>query len=300
MTTGIFVGLSTVDIVYRVDEFPAANAKVAAHSQDVFTGGPATNAAIAFSHLGGAATLVTTVGRHALAGVIRQELRRYSIRLIDLNPDFDSVPAMSSVSVRANGERNVVSANAARIPAPPAQVDEATLAQASVVLVDGHAMQACQAWAAAAHALGIPVVLDGGSWKPGAEYLLKTIDIAICSADFMPPGCFTQDDVLAYLKEAGVTSVAITNGPAPIRFAANASSGTMPVPQAEPVDTMGAGDIFHGAFCYFLSTGLGFVEALAAAANIAAESCRFHGPRAWMRHINPAHKRSSTRRYPSV
>ena len=56
----------------------------------------------------------------------------------------------------------------------------------------------------------------------------------------------------------------------------------MKVPTVETVDTTGAGDIFHGAFCYFAASGSGFVGALAEAANIAAESCRFHGTREWM------------------
>src|SRR5208282_3074239 len=99
MTQGIFVGLSTIDIVYHVDEFPAPNAKVAAHSQSIFVGGPATNAAIAFAHFGGQATLVSAVGRHPLVQAIRQELERYSVQLIDLNPDFDDVPVISSAAV---------------------------------------------------------------------------------------------------------------------------------------------------------------------------------------------------------
>ena len=84
MTEVLFAGLSTIDIVYRVNEFPAANAKIAAKSQSVYAGGPATNAAIACAHLGsgvkgGKATLVTAVGRNALAGLIREELARYSV-----------------------------------------------------------------------------------------------------------------------------------------------------------------------------------------------------------------------------
>jgi sugar/nucleoside kinase (ribokinase family) len=51
------------------------------------------------------------------------------------------------------------------------------------------------------------------------------------------------------------------------------------------VDTMGAGDIFHGAFCFFSSEGKGFVESLGEAANIAAESCRYKGTREWMKHL---------------
>ncbi len=75
MMRGIFVGLSTIDVVYNVDEFPQTNTKVVAQSQSIFVGGPATNAAIAFSRLGGEAALVTAVGRNALANVVREELR---------------------------------------------------------------------------------------------------------------------------------------------------------------------------------------------------------------------------------
>jgi sugar/nucleoside kinase (ribokinase family) len=280
----IFIGLSTIDIVYAVDEFPAPNSKVTARSQNLFIGGPATNASITFAHLGGRATLVTAVGSHVLAGAITAEARQHSIHLIDLNPGFADLPVISSVFVNSLGERNVVSANAARITVPAAKVDEAALSKASLLLVDGHYMQACQAWAAAARARGIPVVLDGGSWKEGTDELLRFVDTAICSIDFVPPGCTTEDDVMRYLKARGVANIAITKGPDPIAFESKAASGIMKIPSIDPVDTMGAGDIFHGAFCYFSSSGSGFVEALAEAAQVAAESCRFSGTREWMKH----------------
>jgi sugar/nucleoside kinase (ribokinase family) len=282
VTNGIFVGLSTIDVVYGVDEFPSANSKVVAHSQDVFVGGPATNASIAFGFLGGKPTLVTAVGCHALTSVIVAEFQRYSIQLIDLNPGFDKAPVISSISVNGSGERNVISANATRVNALPAQVDKSILAQASVVMVDGHYMQACQVWSRAARARGIRVVLDGGSWKEGTDELLKSIDTAICSADFMLPGCSAADDVFKHLKECGVTNIAITNGAEPVRFVSGAASGIVLVPQVPLVDTMGAGDIFHGAFCYHASIGSGFVEALREAASVATESCRFSGTRDWM------------------
>jgi sugar/nucleoside kinase (ribokinase family) len=282
VTNGIFVGLSTIDVVYGVDEFPAANTKIVARSQDIFAGGPATNASIAFGHLGGKATLVTVVGRHPLAGVILDELRRFSVQLIDLNPGFDEAPALSSITVNAAGQRNVVSANAIRVPTLPTRIDVSVLGQASIILVDGHSMPACQAWAAAARARGIPVVLDGGSWKDGTEELLESVDTAICSADFMPPGCSTEDSVFSYLKARGVKNIAITRGSEPVRFVSGEIFGLVPVPRVRCVDTMGAGDIFHGAFCSYASSGCGFVEALRQAAGVAAESCRFHGTREWM------------------
>jgi sugar/nucleoside kinase (ribokinase family) len=285
MTQAIFVGLSTIDVVYDVDKFPKPNTKVAAKSQEVFVGGPATNAGITFAHLGGKAVLATALGRHALSQVVREELRQYSVQIVDLNPKFEEVPVISSVAVDRSGNRNVISANALGVQAPIAEVDSNLLKQARVVLVDGHYMQACQAWARAARAQNIPVVLDGGSWKEGTEELLKGVHTAICSVDFMPPGCRSREDALQYLKNAGATSIAITDGANPIHFASGTTSGTLRVPQVEVVDTMGAGDVFHGAYCFFASAGRGFVESLAEAAVIASESCCYHGSRAWMKAV---------------
>ncbi len=285
MASGIFVGLSTIDVVYGVDEFPAANTKVAARSQEVFVGGPATNAAVTFAQLGGEPALVTAVGRNTLAVVVREELKTHKVQLVDLNPEFDGAPALSSVTVDGHGNRNVVSANATRVTARPARVDASLFENARVLMVDGHFMEACQAWAGAAKARGKPVVLDGGSWKDGTEELLKSVHTAICSADFLPPGCASRDEVIEFLKSRGVANVAITNGVEAIHFVSGQSSGTIGVPQVEVADTMGAGDILHGAYCFFASTGRGFIESLAEAAKIASESCRYAGTREWMKHV---------------
>lgn len=282
MSKGIFVGLSTIDLVYEVDEFPVSDSKITARSQRVFVGGPATNAAITFRHLGGDATLVTAVGRHPLAGLIREELKRYAVRLIDLNPDADEIPVLSAVAVNAAGQRNVVSTNALGTKVPPVKIDAEELASASILLVDGHSMQACQAWSSAARQSGIKVVLDGGSWKEGIDTLLASVDTAICSADFRIPGQRGQDQVIDFLKGRGVREVAVSAGSQPIRWATECASGFILVPQVPVVDTMGAGDILHGAFCWYAVQELSFPQALERAAAMASESCRFRGTREWI------------------
>jgi len=177
----------------------------------------------------------------------------------------------------------VVSANAARIGATVAEPDAELCRWAQIVEVDGHQMQACRQWAAAARAQGAHVVLDGGSWKPGTEELLPQVDTAICSADFHPPGCASEDEAIAFLAAAGVRQIAITHGAAAVRWARGDERGSLAVPRVQTVDTMGAGDIFHGAFCAAFARGAQFADALAAAAEVAAHSCRFHGTREWMR-----------------
>ena len=282
MADVIFVGLSTIDVVYSVDRFPKANEKIAARSQDVFVGGPATNACFAYSHLGGKAGLVTAVGKHPLASMVRDEAGRYGVQLIDLNAQAADLPAISSVTVAKNGQRNVVSANAFRVRTAEPVIDHAALNNARIVMVDGHHMQACQAWAAAARALGKPVVFDGGSWKEGSDDLLKSVTTAICSADFMPPGARNSQQVVEYLRARGVANIAITHGGEPIEFMSGMTEGTLRVPEVEVADTTGAGDVLHGAYCYYATLGHGFVEALSEAAEVAAESCRYEGTREWM------------------
>jgi sugar/nucleoside kinase (ribokinase family) len=283
MARGIFVGLSTIDLIYSVDEIPPANSKAVARSQAVLAGGPATNAAIAFSHLGGDATVVSPAGRHALVALLKDELRLYAVEHIDLTPEWEELPAVSSVWVNERGQRSVVSVNTTRINIPTPQVDPSKLEEASILMVDGHSMSACQVWAEAARSHGVPVVFDGGSWKPGTEELLRSVDTAICSADFRPPGCTEEASIVEYLRSAGVQQIAITHGADPIRVVARSLAVRMDVPHVAAVDTTGAGDIFHGAFCYFASAGCEFADALRQASKIAAESCCFHGTREWMK-----------------
>lgn len=279
---GIFVGLSTIDIIYTVSEHPAPNDKVTAQSQQVFVGGPATNAAITFAFLGGSTTLVTPAGRNPLSAVIKEECREFGVGLVDLAPDARDAPPISSIWVDAEGQRSVVSANTVGRTFPAAIVNSALLANAQIFMADGHAMQACYAWAEAARAAEVSVVLDGGSWKAGTEMLLQVVDVAICSADFLPPDCTDQRDLIDYLQAAGVQEIAITHGPEPIQYVSRSASGVIEVPAIKPIDTTGAGDIFHGAFCFYHAAGSSFESALSKAAMIAAESCRCRGTRQWM------------------
>jgi sugar/nucleoside kinase (ribokinase family) len=280
---GVFAGLCTFDLIQQVERLPGANEKIIAQRQEVAAGGPATNAAATFAHLGGTATLLTAVGRHPLAAGITADLAAVGVRLVDLTADDPAPPAVSSVLVTARtGARSVVSRNAAgrTVPAP----DRPDTADAAVVLVDGHHPALARA-ALEAHHGRATTVLDGGSWKPHLPDLLPLVDVAVCSADLRPP---TGEPALAYLRGQGVRWVAVTDGPDPVRWAGPDGGGEVAVPHVDAVDTSGAGDVFHGAFAYVLA-GTGtldeavFTAALREAADVAARSCRYFGTRAWMR-----------------
>jgi sugar/nucleoside kinase (ribokinase family) len=122
------------------------------------------------------------------------------------------------------------------------------------------------------------------------------VDVAICSAAFAPPGAGPDagpDAVLDALLAAGVRHAAISRGAQTIVHADENRRGHIDVPQIPAVDTLGAGDILHGAFCHFYRVHRIFDVALTQAAAVAAESCRYFGPREWMHRRGPGYRRSS-------
>lgn len=272
---GLFVGLATLDVVHTVERAPGPNEKVVALRQDVAAGGPAANAAVTFAALGGEAVLVTALGGHALARAAADDLTAHGVRVVDAAAGATGSPAVSTVRVvDATGERSVSSVNAAAIRAavPPALGELA----ADVVLLDGHHAALARA---AARADGGPVLLDGGSWKPGLDELWPNVAAAICSADFaLPDGSSTVDG----LRARGVDAVAVTHGAGPIEWADGDASGWLPVPQVPARDTLGAGDAFHGAAAYALAEGRDWPGVLEFAADVAAVRVQYPGPRAWL------------------
>jgi sugar/nucleoside kinase (ribokinase family) len=282
--SGLFIGLATLDIVYSVEGIPARNSKTVAKRQELYAGGPASNAAATFSALGGSATLATMIGCHPLADAIRDDLVGCGVRILDLSAGIALEPSFSSIFVNGNtGERAVVSANAARLPIPPFDSSLIDDASAKILLVDGHLMDAACVASARARQLGMTTVLDGGSWKQGTERLLKSIDVAICSQDFRVPGTESEEQVIEYLRGIGVRRGAITRGGEAIHFWEDGLVSSLPIPETKVVDTSGAGDVFHGAFCYRYCDGAKLAESLLYAAEIASLKCRSFGTRDWMK-----------------
>ena len=124
---------------------------------------------------------------------------------------------------------------------------------------------------------GIPVLLDGGSWKPGLERLIPLVDAAVLSADFRAP------EPIAW----GDRPVAVTQGHRAIDYRQGAAHGTIEVEPVPNAETLGAGDVFHGAWLAHVGRfGLhDFAGGLRFASRIATVSCRYPGAHKWAEHL---------------
>ncbi|BAZ12246.1 putative sugar kinase [Calothrix sp. NIES-4071] len=286
---GLFVGLITLDLIYLASSPPQNNQKLVALDYTVAAGGPATNAAVAFSHLGGKVELLGVLGSHPMTQLIRTDLEKYQVTITDLEASFQNPPPVSSIIVtQTTGQRAVISINAIKTQASPTaskdileNLEANTDTYIDIIMIDGHQIEVSYQIAQLAKAKNIPVVIDGGSWKPGFEKILPFVDFAICSANFHPPNCRTEQDTFAYLEQMGIPNIAITHGEQPISCFIEKEIFTINVPSIQPTDTLGAGDIFHGAFCYYILQ-YSFTEALSLSAKVAARSCQYFGTRRWL------------------
>jgi len=276
---GLFWGLLTIDLHFFTDHYPTENSKIKASAFKSYIGGPATNAAITFSHLGGSASLLTAIGDNPYRQMITNELEKYQVAFTDTKSTVVEDPVFASIlSNQTNGSRTIYS----YFPKDSERIELPLVDGLSTVMFDGFYMNSAIEQAKKYQELGVTTIFDGGSWKKGTDKLLEFIDIAICSEDFVPPGISSSSDVTTYLLNKGVQKTAITRGDKPIITNEGEVSFLIEVPKTKTKDTLGAGDIFHGAFCYFYAQTANFLIALEKAAQIASYSCSFQGPRAWM------------------
>lgn len=294
MPAVVCVGLVTLDLHQVVSRLPGPNEKTVAESAALEFGGPAANAAATAARLGADATLVTACGDGPVGRLVADGLAAAGVALVDVSrrdrrPEIleqpgrpGAEPAVSSVLVdRRTGDRAVVSTNASGLEVD-AELAGPPVAGAGCVLIDGHHPSAAYVAASAARDRGIPVLLDGGSWKPGTDALLGLVDVAVLSGDFRRPD--GRDPVEA-ARAAGCPVVAVSHGAEPLQLRIGDRSTEIRVPRVAVVDTLGAGDVLHGAVAHALAGGadpVSDVEAvLGFAVEVASLSCGYRGAGGW-------------------
>ncbi|MDT5066152.1 MAG: hypothetical protein QOK02_2307 [Mycobacterium sp.] len=281
---GLFVGLASLDVIHRIVKPPAVNEKITSTAQFVAAGGPAANAAVTFAGLGGEAILVTALGDDPVADLVRADLSVYGVSVVDAAAGTTRAVPVSAVSVvESTGDRSVVSLDAVNSDAsPPADLED-LVANADVVLVDGHHPLMARAAVDHAKAGSTTVVVDAGRWKPVMSELAAYATDMVCSNDFRTPGAGTAESTAAALVRSGVRTVVTTHGADPVQWWSDGASGSVAVHPVAVVDTLGAGDAFHGAYAYFSALGQSSVaERIERSTRVAALRCSVVGPRAWL------------------
>ena len=250
------LGHAAHDLIYRVRSIPSHPVKVLATGFSECGGGMAANAAVAVARLGGHAEYWGRVADDPLGHRILRELEDEGVDVASARrvPGFRS--PCTSILVADSGERLVCSFSDPALDPDPAWLPLERVPAFGAILVDVRWPPGSARLLDAARAASRPALLDADVASPevladlgsrATHLLFSEAGLAVI-ADGRSPGAALR---LARAPANQVTGV--TLGGAGFLWLEDGIEHHLPPPPIVPVDTLGAGDIWHGAFALALA-----------------------------------------------
>lgn len=272
-------GIIVLDEVFRVDEFPQPDGKVQANGFFVVNGGCAANAAVAIARLGGSVALAGPMGGPAgeddngdrvLKAFAREKIDCTFCQRVD-----GLATALSAIFMNTRGDRTIVTYRDERIAATVPADPDAIVALADAVLADNRYPAFVQPICEAARRRKLPVVLDGDRPTRKDDPLFRIATHVIFSSECLreTTGIADLGAGLKRIAEETDAFLAVSNGPDDIVYLEGRALRRLPVFKIAPVDTLGAGDAFHGGFALALAEGHSEVAAMRFGAAVAGIKC---------------------------
>jgi sulfofructose kinase len=277
------VGLNATDTLLIVPKFPAYAGKVPFTEEILSPGGQVASAMVACARLGMRTKYIGAIGDDERGRIQSQSLLGTGINLdhVQLRRNCPNQSAYIIID-RSTGERTVLWHRADCLRIDPDQIEPEQIACARLLHIDGHDTQAVERAAAIARRHGIPVTVDVDMIYHGFDRVLPNIDYLIASSDFPTAWTGVNDPFLALeaiQKEYGMKVAGMTLGAHGALVRENGRFHYSPAFVVNCVDTTGAGDVFHGAFCYAVLQGMEMREALDFSNAMAALNCTALGAR---------------------
>lgn len=284
MARVLCVGAAVLDTVYMLPSLPSGGGKYLPTAAYQFAAGMASSAAAAIARLGGTVSLWASVGLDEAGKRVISELTAEAIDCSGVQARDGIRTAMATTLVDAAGERMVVPYYDPRLREPADWLDFSRTADFDAVLVDVRWPTAAEPVLRAARENGVPTILDADvSPLETLERLAPLADYPIFSepAAYLLSGEKTIDGALGSLAERLGGMVAITAGPLGTYYQASPGAGIKrrPAPRVDAVDTLSAGDVYHGAFALATAEGSSLEESIDFANAAAALKCTRPGGR---------------------
>jgi len=281
VTTVTAVGLAVLDLVFGVESRPDRGRKVFASSLTEVGGGPAANAAVTVAALGGDARFAGRIGTDSIGDLILDDFGRWGVDSSRVRRIPDASSPLSSVVLEADGERTIVNYTDPRLHAPDDVVTAGDIEGADTVLADLRWPTGGLSALRLASELGIPSVLDFDE-TPGSSLTaaLTLPTYIVFSAPALAAVSGTTDPTGGLIRMADQTEawLAVTLGARGTLWLDAGSAVHAPSYPVAAVDTLGAGDVYHGAFALGVAEGRPIPEIVMRASATAALKCtRFGG-----------------------
>lgn len=261
------IGIPVRDLTFRVDSVPAHGSKANATHLAEICGGNALNAAIAMARLGGRVAFAGPMGdaRETSSSFILERMAAEGIDISHIVRMPGAATPVSAIIIDATGERTLTIYRDPALWTVKLSDAEALLADCQAVLVESRCGAFCIELCAEARRRGIPVIVGVDRAMALTDGLLTAASHLLFSSEQVQETAGVADDGEALKRLAGLTPafLAATRGPNGTTWLSGAATPEeTPAFPVEAVDTLGAGDVFHGAFTLRLAEGGGVREAL--------------------------------------
>lgn len=253
------LGHAAYDITFQTDHYPEENTKTRLDSTASCGGGPASNAAYLLAKWGCDVSFAGLVGDDYYGREIQKEFQEIGVDITYLELSNLSNTMLGFIIANTeNGSRTILS----RKDKNPVFLSKIPEGQYDVILLDGEE-EACAKKVLENNKDAITII-DAGSYRESTLALCPLVKYVVCSHDFAE-NCTNRkmhyDDletiipIYEELKKKFQNYVIITLEGKGSFTEINGEYQIIPSISVPVVDSTGAGDIFHGAFTYFLAHG---------------------------------------------
>jgi len=282
MTKVICTGLAVLDHVFNLSTIPKKPIKSFAKDYFVSGGGNAATAAVAVSRAGGGAIFWGRLGDDYNGDLILRELEEFGVDVRDVFRLPGVKSGVSSVLIDKKGERLVTNYSDLNLFSGTSMLPLERLEEVDAVLVDFRWQEGAVQTASYARKIGIPVILDADLTPDGInEDVIKNSSHVLFSKPALDEfsGGKSKKSALSFAKKFNNGWVGVTDGEYGTYWLEKDSLRHFQAFQVKTIDTLGAGDVFHGIFALGLAEGKTEEQAISFASAGAAIHCSKTGGR---------------------
>lgn len=278
----LFIGSSTKDMIMLVDAPPESDQRISASQFTVSLGGVASTAAAAHQKLGGRTAMITIVGEDEAGEYIAADLASQNYAWLQLLHTDKAPSSISMIQVEKNGKRCITHYGGCIREMTFDRLDLSVLEHTRILhlgCMNPDLMLRLARYCK--EKTGALLSIDGGNIpKDLMDELLPYADIFIPdNKTSMKTLGLEPKEACVYYVEHGAKFAAVTAAEDGVVGFDGTDWYHAPALSVRVVDTLGAGDNFHGAFLYAMSQDWDMNQRLYFANVFASLSCEGLGGR---------------------
>jgi ribokinase len=269
----LVVGSLNIDYVAAVQHLPGPGETVAATGLLQWFGGKGANQAVAAARQGADVSMIGCVGSDDAGRAYCRRLRAEGIDARGVTTTRRALTGTALIAVDQAAENSIIVAAAANGELKPATIRarQRQISAADVLLLQFEVPMATVLEAVRiANRSRVPLVLNPSPWREGFPWGKCALDTLITNAgeaaaifglrpDKLPAGLVQWQQGLVKRR---IEHLIITRGAKPTLCLGHTGFLEVPTLAVKPVDTVGAGDAFAGAYAARRASGTNILEAI--------------------------------------